>query len=120
VEARHDPGNVDICFYVASCRPEPDRHRGRVRRRRGDVRLENARRLDRALVAALVALYFNVFVGVVQAFQKMPFLNALAPTQSDPPFVVAQLVVLVAFIAIGVFALRRFHRVTAAPMLRAQ
>lgn len=61
------------------------------------------------VVTALVALYFNVFVGVVQAFQKVPFLNALAPTQSDPPFLVAQLVVLVAFIAIGLVALRSFH-----------
>ena len=61
------------------------------------------------IVTAATALYLNVFVGVVQAFQKLPFLQPLAPTQSEPPFVVAQLVVLVAFIVIGVLAVRRFH-----------
>src|SRR5579864_1925406 len=50
------------------------------------------------VIAALVALYLNVFVGVVQAFQKLPSLAALAPTQSEPPFVIAQLVILVVFI----------------------
>jgi magnesium-transporting ATPase (P-type) len=58
---------------------------------------------------AIAALYLNAFVGVVQAFQKIPSLNALAPTGSEPPFAVAQGVVLVAFIAFGVFAVRRFH-----------
>jgi len=72
------------------------------------------------VVAALVALYFNVFVGVVQAFQKLPSLNALAPTQTDPPFVVTQLVVLAVFIAVGFLALRTFHPVTAATVLRPQ
>ena len=61
------------------------------------------------VVGAIVALYLNVFVGVVQAFQKVPFLNALAPTQSDPPFIVTQLVVLVAFAVLGVMAVRSFH-----------
>jgi len=61
------------------------------------------------VVAAVAALYLNVFVGVVQAFQKLPFLQPLAPTQSEPPFVVAQLVVLVAFVALGALAVLRFH-----------
>jgi len=61
------------------------------------------------IVTAATALYLNVFVGVVQSFQKLPFLQPLAPTQSEPPFVVAQLVVLVAFIAVGVLAVMRFH-----------
>jgi hypothetical protein len=61
------------------------------------------------IVTAATALYLNVFVGVVQAFQKLPFLQPLAPTQSELPFVVAQLIVLVAFIAVGVFAVVRFH-----------
>src|SRR5215471_18786333 len=60
-------------------------------------------------IVAAAALYLNVFVGVVQAFQKLPFLRPLAPTQSEPPFVVAQLVVLLAFIALGALALARFH-----------
>jgi hypothetical protein len=58
---------------------------------------------------ATTALYLNVFVGVVQAFQKLPFLQALAPTQSEPPFAIAQLVVLVAFVALGAVAMVRFH-----------
>jgi hypothetical protein len=61
------------------------------------------------VVAAVASLYLNVFVGVVQAFQKLPFLQPLAPTQSEPPFVVAQLVVLMAFIALGALAVLRFQ-----------
>src|SRR5215470_7109871 len=71
------------------------------------------------VVAALVALYFNVFVGVVQAFAKIPFPHSLAATQSDPPFVIAQLVVLVAFIVFGVIAIRSFHPRADGPVLRA-
>src|SRR5258706_11417977 len=37
------------------------------------------------VVCAVVALYFNVFVGVVQAFLKIPALNAMAPKQTEPP-----------------------------------
>jgi len=61
------------------------------------------------IVTATTALYFNVFVGVIQAFQKLPFLQALAPTQSEPPFVVVQAVVLLVFIALGALAVIRFH-----------
>ena len=59
--------------------------------------------------AAVAALYLNVFVAVVQAFQKLPLLHALAPTQSEPPFLVSQIVVLAAFVALGVVAAMRFH-----------
>jgi hypothetical protein len=61
------------------------------------------------VVTATAALYFNVFVGIVQAFGKLPPLQALAPTQTEAPFVVAQLVALVAFIAIGWWAVRTFQ-----------
>ncbi len=61
------------------------------------------------VVTAATALYLNVFVGVVQAFQKVPSLRALAPKQSEPPFVITQLAVLVLFITVGVFATARFH-----------
>jgi hypothetical protein len=47
------------------------------------------------------SLYLNMFVAVVQAFQKVPFLKALAPTQSEPPFAIAQGLVLILFIAAG-------------------
>jgi hypothetical protein len=59
--------------------------------------------------SATAALYLNVFVGVVQAFQKLPFLQPLAPTQSEPPFLVAQVAVLAIFIAFGILAVIRFH-----------
>ena len=61
------------------------------------------------IVAAVAALYLNVFVGVVQAFQKLAPLHALAPTQSEPPFLATQLVVLAIFVVLGVLAVRRFH-----------
>lgn len=61
------------------------------------------------VVGALVALYLNVFVAVAQAFLKVPTLNALAPTQSDPPFIVAQVIVMGIFIVLGVLAVRSFH-----------
>jgi hypothetical protein len=59
------------------------------------------------LSTALAALYLNCFVAVIQSFQKIPALSALAPTQSEPPFVIAQVVVLLAFVALGVVAIRR-------------
>jgi len=61
------------------------------------------------VIGAVVALYFNVFVLVAQAFQKVPFLTPLAPTQSEPPFAVAQVAVLALFIWLGFKAVRAFH-----------
>jgi hypothetical protein len=61
------------------------------------------------VVTATAALYLNTFVAVVQAFAKVSFLQPLAPTQSEPPFVVAQVAVLAAFIVLGALAVRRFH-----------
>jgi hypothetical protein len=61
------------------------------------------------VATALAALYLNVFVGVVQSFQKLAFLKALAPTQSEPPFLVAQILVLGLFIVLGIVAAKRFH-----------
>jgi hypothetical protein len=57
----------------------------------------------------VLALYLNVFVLVVQAFQKLPALQPLAPTQSEPPFLIAQLVVMAIFIVLGIIAARSFH-----------
>jgi len=61
------------------------------------------------ITGAAFALYLNSVVGVVQAFQKLAFLKPLAPTQSEPPFLVAQLVVLVVILGLTFFALRRFR-----------
>jgi hypothetical protein len=63
------------------------------------------------VASAVTALYFNVFVGVVQSFQKLAFLKPLAPTQSEAPFLIAQLLVLALFIVLGVVAAKRFHPV---------
>jgi len=57
---------------------------------------------------AVAALYLIVFVAVVQSFQKLPLLQPLAPTQSEPPFVLAQLAVLAIFVALGASAVIRF------------
>lgn len=65
------------------------------------------------LVCAIVSLYFNVFVLVVQAFLKVDALNALAPNGNEPPFAIAQGIVLVAFVTAGYLCLRRFRTASA-------
>jgi hypothetical protein len=61
------------------------------------------------VVCAAVALYLNVFVGVAQAFQKVPALSVMAPNQNEPPFVITQLVVLGLFIVLTIAAVKGFH-----------
>jgi hypothetical protein len=61
------------------------------------------------VVTATIALYLNVFVGVVQAFQKVPALKALAPTQSETPFLAAQLTVLLLFTGLAIAAAIKFR-----------
>ncbi|MGA1987020.1 MAG: hypothetical protein ABSG72_12185 [Candidatus Sulfotelmatobacter sp.] len=61
------------------------------------------------VVCAVLALYLNSFVAVVQSFLKVPALKALAPTQKEPPFLVAQLALMALFILIGVFAVKKFR-----------
>jgi len=61
------------------------------------------------VVTAVMALYLNCFVLVAQAFLKIPTLHALAPKGSEPPFAVAQGIVLVLFVILGSFSVRRFH-----------
>jgi hypothetical protein len=58
---------------------------------------------------AVAALYLNVFVLVAQAFMKVAPLHALAPNGSEPPFLVVQVIVLVAFVGLGVLAGLRFR-----------
>jgi hypothetical protein len=65
------------------------------------------------VVTAVLALYFNVFVGVAQSFDKIPALHALAPTATETPFKVAQLIVLLIFVVLGIRAVKRFHPVSA-------
>lgn len=61
------------------------------------------------VISAVTSLYLNVFVLVVQSFLKLPALNALAPNGNEPPFVIAQGAVLIAFVALGYRAVKRFR-----------
>jgi hypothetical protein len=61
------------------------------------------------VVCAVAAVYLNVFVAVAQAFMKLPSLKALAPTQKEPTFLVAPVLVLLIFVALGALAVIKFH-----------
>lgn len=61
------------------------------------------------VLTAMLALYLNVFVLVAQFFAKVPALKAMAPTQSEPPFLIAQLAVLIVFGALTAKAVSRFQ-----------
>jgi hypothetical protein len=61
------------------------------------------------VITSTIALYLNVLVLIVQSFQKVPALKALAPTQSEPPFAIAQLFALAAFICLGYLATTRYR-----------
>ncbi len=60
------------------------------------------------VISAMIALYLNCFVAVVQSFLKMPALKNLAPTQTEPPFKIAQLVLLVLFALLTIAATFKF------------
>ena len=60
-------------------------------------------------IGAVICLYFNLFVLVVQLFEKVPALHAMAPTQTEPPFKFTQLVVLALFVLLGIVAAIRFR-----------
>lgn len=65
------------------------------------------------VITAVIALYFNCFVLIAQSFQKVPALHKLAPTENEPPFAIAQGILLVLFIVAGIRATKKFHPVTA-------
>jgi hypothetical protein len=58
---------------------------------------------------AVITLFLNVFVLFAQAFAKIPVLQPLAPTQSEPPFLITETFVLVIFILLGLAAIKKFH-----------
>ncbi len=60
-------------------------------------------------VTASIALYLNVFVLIAQLFMKVPSLHVLAPTGSEPPFLISQVVVMAIFIALTIAAAIKFH-----------
>lgn len=62
------------------------------------------------VITAILAQYFNFAVLIIQSFQKIGPLNDLAPTQSEPPFLVAQVLALVLFVVLGIFSLRNTAR----------
>jgi hypothetical protein len=61
------------------------------------------------VVGSAMALYLNVFVLVVQMFEKVSALKALAPTQKEPPFLIAQLTVLVIFVGLTILSAKKFR-----------
>ena len=60
------------------------------------------------VIGVVIALYLNVFVLIAQLFMKIPALKALAPTQSEPPFLGTQVAVMLIFIVLGLLAGKRF------------
>jgi hypothetical protein len=67
------------------------------------------------VLTALVSLYLNIFVLVIQSFLKVPALHALAPSvpPAEPPFAVVQGVVLVLFVVVIIAVLRRYRPLSA-------
>jgi hypothetical protein len=68
------------------------------------------------VITAVVSLYLNVFVLIVQTFAKVPALRELAPTQSEPSFAISQLIVLAMFVVLGYRAVVSFRELPAAPV----
>lgn len=71
------------------------------------------------VVTAVVALYFNCFVLIAQSFMKVPALHALAPKGNEPPFAIAEGILLLLFIVAGVLAVKKFHPDSALNVARA-
>jgi hypothetical protein len=61
------------------------------------------------MITAVASLYLNVFVLVVQSFVKVSALNALAPTQTEPPFAITQATMLAIFILVTLVAVVKFR-----------
>jgi hypothetical protein len=61
------------------------------------------------VVTAMFAFYLNFFVLIAQSFQKLPSFHALAPTQTEPPFIAAQIGALVLFIILTIVSVKRYH-----------
>lgn len=61
------------------------------------------------VITSVMALYLNCFVLIVQLFRRVAPLKVLAPTQTETPFKIAQLVLLLVFTALTVLAVKRFR-----------
>lgn len=71
------------------------------------------------VITSGIALYFNCFVLVVQGFEKVPALYALAPTQKEPPFAIAQLLLMLVFITLTTLAVKGFRQAASARAIAA-
>ena len=71
------------------------------------------------VISAVIALYLNVFVLVVQLFEKVPVLHAMAPKGSEPPFLITQAIVMVIFVVLGILAAKKFRDQTTRVLDRA-
>jgi hypothetical protein len=61
------------------------------------------------VISSILALYLNFFVLIVQSFQKIPSLHALAPTQTELPFKLAQLITLIIVVAVTIVAIKKYR-----------
>jgi hypothetical protein len=61
------------------------------------------------VITAVIAEWLNFFVLIAQLFEKVPPLHALAPTNSEGPFKIAQLVALIVFVVLGYLATKNFR-----------
>jgi hypothetical protein len=64
------------------------------------------------VLSTLILFYLDAFVAIAQSFMKIPALHALAPKGNEPPFAIAQGLLLLVFIVLGFLALKRFHPVS--------
>lgn len=68
-------------------------------------------------VGAVASLFLLIFVAIAQVFAKVPSLRAVAPTQSEPPFLITESITLAIFVVIGVLAARNYRAAApAAPL----
>jgi hypothetical protein len=61
------------------------------------------------VISSILALYFNFFVLIVQSFQKIPSVHALAPTQTELPFKLAQLATLIVVVVVTIVAFKKYR-----------
>ena len=71
------------------------------------------------VITAVIALFFNCFVLIAQSFMKVPALHALAPKGNEPPFAIAEGILLALFIMAGVMAVKKFRPDAALNVARA-
>jgi hypothetical protein len=61
------------------------------------------------IAGAALVLYLNCVAGLTQVFLKFHFAMALAPTQTEPPFLIAQAALLAVIAVLGILAAIRYR-----------